>query len=261
MAPKQKATDGGPSSSNKSSSAHGNSHSNSEGRSHANGNSSERGGGSSAAHERASSSSNANNNSSNAAAGSSSGAGSGLANGTGGGSSHTEKGGSSSHAGGSGTIGSGTKRKAESPLITVSGNESDTYPFFLLHLQLTVCSCQTSPSGSKLWMCLQFNMVLTSGTSLAFLILRLLCDIVHPDSHHFPQTIMNYYGNTKYQQPGRFQRVGCVSAAPVLPLEPPQTKIQDSWSLGYRGHHPLEQHFCPGGRFRRLLSLCRQAPS
>ncbi|KAH7052691.1 hypothetical protein BKA57DRAFT_456240 [Linnemannia elongata] len=126
MAPKQKATDGGPSSGSKSSSAHGNSHSNSEGRGgHANGNSSERGGGSSAAHERASSSSNANNNSSNAAAGSSSGAGSGLANGAGGGSSHTEKGGSSSHAGGSGTTGSGTKRKAESPLITVDFSALD----------------------------------------------------------------------------------------------------------------------------------------
>ncbi|KAK3834867.1 MAG: hypothetical protein JOS17DRAFT_772996 [Linnemannia elongata] len=125
MAPKQKATDGGPSSSSKSSSAHGNSHSNSEGRIHANGNSSERGGGSSAAHERASSSSNANNNSSNAATGSSTGAGSGSANGTGGGGSHTEKGGSSSHAGGSGTIGSGTKRKAESPLITVDFSALD----------------------------------------------------------------------------------------------------------------------------------------
>ncbi|KAG0286761.1 hypothetical protein BGZ96_009190 [Linnemannia gamsii] len=128
MAPKQKATDGGPSSGSKSSSAHGNSHSNSEGRSgHANGSSSERGGGgSSAAHDRASSSTNANNNNSNsAAAGSSSGAGGGAsANGTGGGS-HTEKGGSSSHTGGSGTTGSGTKRKAESPLITVDFSALD----------------------------------------------------------------------------------------------------------------------------------------
>ncbi|KAF9082401.1 hypothetical protein BGX23_012504 [Mortierella sp. AD031] len=113
MAPKQKANDGGPSSSSKSSSAHANSESRGN---HANGGSSERGGGgSSAAHDRTSSANNAANNNNN----SSSNAG-GSANGTG-----TEKGGSSSHAGGSGTTGSGTKRKAESPLITVDFSAMD----------------------------------------------------------------------------------------------------------------------------------------
>ncbi|KAK5814438.1 hypothetical protein F5H01DRAFT_346635 [Linnemannia elongata] len=192
MAPKQKATDGGPSSGSKSSSAHGNSHSNSEGRGgHANGNSSERGGGSSAAHERASSSSNANNNSSNAAAGSSSGAGSGLANGAGGGSSHTEKGGSSSHAGGSGTTGSGTKRKAESPLITVSDNDRDICLIFLLfwvllHLQQTVCSCKASPSDPGYGCAVNAKILTKAPLSLSF-IPQLLCDS-HPDIHLFPQT-------------------------------------------------------------------------
>ncbi|KAG0276337.1 hypothetical protein BGZ95_007684 [Linnemannia exigua] len=122
MAPKQKAADGGSSSNSKSSSAHGNSHANSESRGggHANGTLSERGtGGSSAAHDRSSS----NNNNSNTANASSNSAGGASVNGAGG--SHSEKGGSSSHVGGSGTTGSGTKRKAESPLITVDFSALD----------------------------------------------------------------------------------------------------------------------------------------
>ncbi|KAF9900921.1 hypothetical protein EC991_006728 [Linnemannia zychae] len=118
MAPKQKVADNGSSSNSKSSSAHGNSHSTSEGR-HASGASSERGG--STTHDR--SFSNINNTSTHTS--SNSAGSSALANGGGAGGSHNEKGGSSSHAGGSGTTGSGTKRKAESPLITMDFDALD----------------------------------------------------------------------------------------------------------------------------------------